>query len=83
MLAIKFVPMRTQLISHFLLMDVLNLTNVVNPFCRLETGVSRVLREDGGSAAQLAHLDVQVLSESKGFEVKEDQMGFRGPQAHQ
>lgn len=59
------------------------MTNIVNLFCRLETGVSRVLREDGVSAARLAHLDVQVPLESKEFEVKEDQMAFRGPQAHQ
>lgn len=64
-------------------MAALDLIDVVNLFCRLETGVSRVLREDGGSEAQLAHLDVQVPSESKGFEVKGDQMAFRGPQAHQ
>lgn len=50
---------------------------------RLETRVSRVLREDGGSAAREAHLDAQVLLESRGFEAKEDQMAFRGPQVHQ
>lgn len=75
--------MHTQLISLFSLMDMLNLTSVVYLFCRLATGVSRVLREDGASVAQLGPLDVQVLLESKGFEAKEDQMGFRGPQAHQ
>lgn len=57
--------------------------DVVNLLCRLETGVSRVLREDGGSAARQAHLDAQVPLESRGFEVKEDQMAFRGPQVHQ
>lgn len=45
--------------------------------------MNRVLKEDGGSAARQAHLDAQVLSESRGFEVKEDQMAFRGPQGHQ
>lgn len=43
----------------------------------------RVLKEDGGSAVRQAHLDAQVLSESRGFEVKEDQMAFRDPQGHQ
>lgn len=57
--------------------------DVFNMLCRLETGVSRVLREDGGSVALQAHLDDQVPSESRGFEVKEDQMAFRGPQVHQ
>ncbi|TKS85466.1 Collagen alpha-1(XXI) chain [Collichthys lucidus] len=50
---------------------------------RSETRVSRVLREDGGSEAREAHLDAQVLLESRGFEAKEDQMAFRGPQVHQ
>ena len=57
--------------------------DVVNLLCRLETGVCRVLREDGGSVAPRAHLDAQVPSESRGFEVKEDQMAFRGPQVLQ
>lgn len=48
---------------------------------RLETGVSRDLREDGESVAQRAQLDSRVLLELKVFGVKEDQMAFRGPQA--
>lgn len=47
--------------------------------CRLEAGVSRVLREDGGGVAQQAHLEAQVLLEKRGFGVTEDQMAFRGP----
>lgn len=57
--------------------------DVVNILCRLETGVSRVLREDEGSAGLQAHLDVQVLSESRVFEVNLDQMVFRGRQVPQ
>jgi len=51
--------------------------------CRLETGVSKAHREDGGSVALPAHLVVQVHWESRGFKAREDQMAFRGSQAHQ
>lgn len=49
---------------------------------RLETGVSRVLKGNEGSAEQRAHLDVQVLLGSRGYEVKRDLMASRDPQGH-
>ena len=56
--------------------------DVTDLFCRLEAGVSRVPREDGGRVALQAFLDAQVLLESRGSRGKEDLMAFRGPQVH-
>lgn len=49
-------------------------------FCRSRwgAGVSRGLREDGGSVDRLAQLGGQVQSEQRGFEVTEDWTVFKG-----